>query len=311
MEILEKNVEKREKGANIEMILHILRHGDRSPAGILEEYGRERTRKVARQCKAFVGMQDFKVKAYGSPAGPKSEETGMQRSLETAHIYGQEMVEPNETPYKSRPKSLLNYEDRDVLLIDPEYDYDKVYDDALNEYLKKNNLDESYDNLSEEEQKKASFYASNEATRYYLELDTEKAEQSRKEVAGTFAVLIEHYIKMMDKLNSDQKFLFPLGSHTGMIEPFLAEVVIWKDANGKERRGATLDEMGGIFKPSEGFDIILKTDQNGELQEVKMLFDDKKRFGGEAVLDMQKVKELAEFYRELHKKEADENSEKE
>ena len=124
------------------------------------------------------------------------------------------------------------------------------------------------------------------------------------EVAGTFAVLIKHYIKMaQEKLKSNQKFLFPIGSHTGTIEPFLVETVIWKDENGNEIHGATLDQLGGILKPSEGFDIVLKTNQNGKLEQVKMSFDDQKRLGGNVSLDMQKIDELASFYNELHKKE--------
>lgn len=302
MEKFENKIEK-ERGANIELILHILRHGDKSSEGMLHEYGRKQAKDTASLNKHQYS-EGVKIKPFGSPAGPKSGEAEMERSLETSHIYGSEIsAEKRGELYKTRPRSLLNYEDWDVLIIDPEYDYDGIYKKYLEEYVDQKYNGMSYENLTEDQQKKASFYASNGATRYYLELNTENGIKSRKEVAGTFAVLIKHYVRMIqEKLNSNQKFLFPLGSHTGMIEPFLSESVIWKDKDENERHGATLDEMGGIFKPAEGFDIVLKTDQDGKLEQVQMRFDDQSRLGGEVYLNMQKVDELAEFYRELHEK---------
>ncbi len=303
MEKIENKIEK-EKGANIELILHVMRHGDRTPEGFLEDYGRERTKNVATK-ETEKYDSEFKIKAFGSPAGPKSKETEMERSLETAHVFANSVAEnTGANIYTSRPMSLLNYEDWDVLTVDPGYDYDAIYNQALEKYSKQHCNKRKYEELSKEEQKKASFYASQKATEYYLTLNTEAAKKSRKEVAGTFAVLIKHYIRMMKKkLNSNQKFLFPLGSHTGMMESFLAETVIWTDEQGKERRGATLKEMGGILKPSEGFDIVLKTDQNGKLEQVQIRFDDQTRLGGKVYLDMRKIDEFAKFYRELHKEE--------
>lgn len=307
MENFENKIEK-EKGANIELVVHIMRHGDRDPDGLLEKYGRERTKKVA-ESNASKYDSDLMIKAFGSPAGKQSNESGMQRSLETAHIYGEEIANRKDgAVYDTRARSLLNYEDWDVLIIDPEYDYDAVYKQAIDGYSAQHFHSKEYGQLSEDEQKAASFYASNEATNYYMTLDTPAAEKSRKEVAGTFSVLLKRYARMaQEKLKSNQKLLFPLGSHTGMIEPFLSESVIWKDKDENEKHGATLGEIGGIFKPSEGFDIVLKTDQDGKLERVQIRFDDQGRLGGEAYLDMQKVDEFAEFYRELHKK--DEESE--
>jgi len=86
-----KNESMEGKGANIEIILHVLRHGDRTPEGYLEEYGRKRTRDVASENgENYPG--GVNVKSFGSPAGPKSPETIMARSEETADIYGRDAL---------------------------------------------------------------------------------------------------------------------------------------------------------------------------------------------------------------------------
>lgn len=290
-----------EKGANVEIVLHILRHGDRNLNGSLEEYGRERTRETARA--SHLTNESFDaVKAFGSTAGPKikipGEDLEMQRSLETAHIFGKEVA--GDKLYKTRPKEILNYE---TMALEMPFNYLKIHEDFANEYIR-NNLNYTgkfFDDLTDEEKKKVSEYADAKSVEHLMSLQTNEASDTKKEIAGSFAVLVEHYIKMaQNKLKSNQKFLFPLGSHTGMIEPFLAETVIWKDEDGNEKHGATLNEIGGNFNPSEGFDIILKTDSEGNLEQVNIRFDNPKRLHGDVKLNMQKIGEFAEFYRELH-----------
>ena len=85
-----------------------------------------------------------------------------------------------------------------------------------------------------------------------------------------------------------------------MIEPSLGEVVLWADDNGEERQGATLEEIGGNFNPSEGFDIVLKTDGEGELEDVVLRFDNSSRMKGSVRLNLDKVRECADFYKALH-----------
>lgn len=299
MENLE-NVFEKEKGVNVELTLHILRHGDRNLDGTLEEYGRERTREQAK--KSRFSKEEFDaVKAFGSTAGPKAnvEEKGveMQRSLETAHIFGNEIA--GDSMYETRPRDGLSYE---TLILEMPFDYLKFHEDAARTYIRDVlKSDKCFNDLSDAEKKEVSEYADTQSVRYLMNLESKDAINVRRETAGSFAVLIQRYVRMVqDKLNSNQKLLFLLGSHTAMIEPFLAEVVVWKDRDGNEKRGATFDEMGGNFKPSEGFDIVLKTDKNSKLEEVKIRFDDQSRLGGEVSMDMQKIDELASFYKQLH-----------
>ncbi len=310
MERFENKIEK-EKGANVELILHVLRHGDRNLDGTLEEYGRERTKEQSRA--SHLANEKFDtVKAFGSTAGPKTKVEGedleMQRSLETAHIFGKEIA--GDELYKTRPRNVLNYE---TMVLGMPFDYLKIHENFANRYIY-NVLksDKSFDDLSENEKKEVSEYADAKSVEHLMSLQSKDAIDIRKEIAGSFAVLIQRYARMaQEKLKSNQKLLFPIGSHTGMIEPFLSEVVIWKDKDGNERRGATLKEIGGNFNPSEGFDIILRTGQSGKLEQVQMRFDDQTRLGGEINLDMQKIDEFAEFYRELHNKGKGEESEQE
>ncbi|MDP2642766.1 MAG: hypothetical protein Q8P62_02910 [Candidatus Peregrinibacteria bacterium] len=292
-----------EKGSNIELILHVLRHGDRNLNGSLEEYGRERTKETARQSHLRGESFDI-VKSYGSTAGPKikvdGEDLEMQRSLETAHIFGKEIA--GDKLYKTRPRNVLNYK---TMALDMPFDYLKIHEDFAREYIRETLqlADKKFDDLPEEDKKEVSEYADTKSVEHLMSQKTENAMGTKKEIAGSFAVLIKQYVKMiMEKLKSNQKLLFPLGSHTGMIEPFLAETIIWKNKNDEEVHGATLDEIGGNFKPTEGFDIILKTDRSGQLESVKLRFDNQNRFGGEALLDMNKIDEFAKFYLELHKK---------
>jgi hypothetical protein len=302
MEKLKHFENHHEKGANVEIVLHILRHGDRNLNGSLEEYGRERTREVARA--SHLSKESFNVvKSFGSTAGPKSKVHGekleMQRSLETAHIFGREISSGN--LYKTRSRDILT---PDTLISDRPFDYLKMHGDFSDEYIRDvlGYENKSFDNLSDNEKKEVSEYADARSVEHLMNLQTKDALDIRKEITGSFAVLIEHYIKMAkNKLKSNQKLLFPLGSHTGMIEPFLAETVIWKDKDGNEKLGATLDEIGGNFKPSEGFDIVLKIDGKGNLEQVNIRFDNPKRLNGNARLNMQNVGEFAEFYRELHR----------
>lgn len=39
------------------------------------------------------------------------------------------------------------------------------------------------------------------------------------------------------------------------------------------------------------------------MEDCEIIFDDKRRFSGKVILDADKIKELAEFYKELHKNE--------
>ena len=186
------------------------------------------------------------------------------------------------------------------MVLEMPFSYLEKHEKFANEYI--HNVlesDKSFDDLSDDKKKEVSEYADAKSVEYLMNLETEEAANKLKEIAGSFAVLIQRYVRMVqEKLKSNQKLLFILGSHTGMIEPFLAEVAIWRDKEGNVRHGATLEEIGGNFNPSEGFDIILKTNQKGGLEDIEMHFDNPARLGnGVAYLNMEKINEVAKFYK--------------
>jgi hypothetical protein len=296
-----KENERKEKGKNVEIVLHIIRHGDRDLDGNLQDYGRERTKRNAIDYKAKNHDYDI-VKAIGSDAGPTVTVDGkkMTRSLETAHIFAEEVS--GGANYQTRARKILNYEN---IKSSRPYDHRKIYNSFIDEYIKNNFSDinniEKFSDLNEEQKKEASSYADDKTVSYFMNLDTEDAKQMRKEIAGSFAYLIEHYSKMAkEKLHSNQKILYPAGSHVGLMEPLLTEAMVRKDENGKEIIGGKLEDIGGNFDPSEGFDVRIKTDEDGELEQYEVELSDSKRSLKSVYLDADKINELANFYRKLH-----------
>lgn len=288
--------ETKEKGANVKIILKFIRHGERDSEGNLQDYGRDITRKKARE-RGFKKEDFDAVKAYGSTAGPKVEiegEIDMARSTETAHIYGKEIAD--EGIYKTRPRKELSYE---TLVTPPPYDHRAIYDSFI---------PENFDEMTDEEKIAAAKEANKKTIDYFIGLKTEEAEQHKKEVAGAFAYIIEHTSRKTQRLDSGSTILEPEGSHGGSMELILQYAMVREDDEGNQTIGfETLDEIGGDFDPSEAFNVVVETDENGELKDYVLTFDDtEKRPGGKIYLDKDKVRELAEFYRELHKKEPSE-----
>jgi len=250
----ELGVIEKEKGKNVEIVLHIMRHGDRDLDGNLRDYGRERTEKYA----GFSHLKEEEfdiVKAIGSNAGPTAEVDGekMQRSLETAHIFAKNISDNKN--YKTRSRGLLSYEGLRSSL---PYDHKKVYDSYIDEYVKNTLLiDEGingFKDLSKEKKEAAASFADNKTVAHFMAMDTPQAKQLKREIAGSFAVLIERFAKMArEKLQSNQKILYPVGSHTGMMELLLSEAMVRTDDDGKKIVGGALDDFGGSFSPSEGF----------------------------------------------------------
>src|SRR3989344_5951387 len=106
-----KNPEAKEFGTNVELLLKIIRHGERDPkTNFLTDQGREITKQEAEKFKTNVGngVDDFDlVKAIGSTVGPANSE-GMGRAEETAHIYAHEIV--GEDAGATRKTEVLSYE---------------------------------------------------------------------------------------------------------------------------------------------------------------------------------------------------------
>lgn len=278
--------EQKEKGKNVQIVLKFMRHGERDLDGNLTDYGRDVTRIRAQE--SGMVKEDFDaVKAIGSTAGPKSE-SGMQRSLESAHLYAQEIA--GDEAFKTRAQEILSYE---KLINKVPFDYTAIY---------KSNLPNNFDQLTDKEKSLAAKKAQKVVANYLINLQTPEAEQYKREVAGSFAYLIEHYKRMAGRLNADSKVLIPAGSHGGMLEYVLEKALVREDESGEKKIGFTdLDEIGGEFDPSEAFNVDISTEENGDLNPLNVSFDSPSRPKGKMYLDSEKITELAEFYKQLHK----------
>lgn len=284
-----------EKGRNVHITLKFIRHGLRNPSGELTDYGKEITRQKARESKSEKKRFNV-VGAMGSDSGPIGP-TGMQRSLETAHIYAEEIESDKRLQTRGTP--ILGYDTQ----INPiPFDWDKFYNDKL---------PANFATLSDEEKNKASKAAQAAALNHFMSLQTPEAINCRKEIAGSFARVIDHYVNSIKGVKSGTKALLPQGTHGGRMEPFLQEVLVRRLSNGQEIHSfEKVEEIGGEFDSSEAFNVEVATDRDGNLQKLKVTFDNKERVKRmedekpieEMFLDIKKLQDLKDFYRSLHSK---------
>lgn len=286
-----------EKGRNVHITLKFIRHGERTPqttlpsgeiiGGTLTDYGREVTRKTAKESKSEIGHVRI-VGAMGSDAGLPGP-TGMPRSLETADIYVSEIN--SDKRLQTRESPILNPQ---ILVTPTPYDHNKIYNE---------NLPENFNSLSNSEKSKASKNAQRATLDHLMSLQTPEAINYRKEIAGSFTRVIDHYIRAIKGVKSGTKALLLQGTHGGMMEPFLQELLVRRLSNGQEIHGFhNLEEIGGEFDPSESFNVEVSTDNEGNPQNLKVTFDNKDRPKSEMNLDAEKLQELKDSFISLHKK---------
>lgn len=280
-----------ERGTNVHIDIRFIRHGEKTPEGMLTDYGREVTRQKAHE--HDIKLEDFDaVKAVGSTAGPKGP-LGMERSLETAHIYAIEVAK--DKAFATRPRKVLDYE---RIVSAPPFNWTEFYNA---------NLPSNFSELSDEEKARASKTAEKATLNHLLYLKTPLAEKYKKERAGSFAYFIDYYQRFAKHLKSGSKVLLPAGTHGGMVEVFLQQALVRRFEDGSEVIGfKDIEEIGGAFDLSESFTIRIATNKNGNLERLNLVFDDPKRPKFlEIYLDQNKLKELKRYYEELHKKEAE------
>jgi hypothetical protein len=277
--------EQKEFGRQVEIVLKFIRHGERTKEGTLTDHGRDITAERARESGLEEAGFDA-VKAIGSNAGPKNPD-GMGRSLETADIYGYEIG--GDAQFATRAQKALNYQ---TFVNQEPFDWLAFYN---------SNLPENFNELSDEEKVNAAKQAQVATVNHLINLDTPEAKGYRQEAAGSFAYVIDHYAQMAKRLKSESKVLIPAGTHGGVMEFVLREALVRKDRDGKEIIGfSDLDEIGGEFSPSEGYDVDIETDEDGNLGPLKVSFDNKSRPTGDFYLDKAKLEELKDFYIKLH-----------
>lgn len=275
-----------EYGKNVDIILKFIRHGERDLDGNLLDLGREITKQKA--VESGLDKEDFDaVKAIGSPAGP-SGEAGMQRSLETAHIYANTIA--GDEAFNTRVNNALSYE---TLVSPAPYNHREIYDA---------NIPENFDSLDDAQKVEASRIANKAAVDYLVHLDTPEAIAYKQEIAGAYAYVIDHYMQVAKRLNPDSKVLLPAGTHGGLMEFILQQALVREDEEGKKTNGFNdLDEIGDNFNPSEAFDVDISTDEQGNIRPLNVSFDNPDRPTYPIqYLDMDRVQALKNYYEDLH-----------
>jgi broad specificity phosphatase PhoE len=280
-------------GANIEMTIKMMRHGQRTPEGALTDSGRATTKERATESE--LGNENFDaIKAYGSNLKPQKE-SGMGRALETASIYANSVYEDQTgipvTPMTPRANNNLNYE---IVSAKPPFDHDAIV---------KANLPNNFETLDQEEKGAAMMSAQSAAAREELALTTLEAMEYRKEMAGSHAHALNHYRAMAKRLKSGSTVLLPLGTHGTMIEYLLMEALVHKGENDEEITGTNdVEDLGGEFNTSDAYTIHVKTDEEGKEKVLRVTFDQGDKKGQEFRLDIHKLDELDEAYTKLHNK---------
>lgn len=277
--------ETKERGNNVRIVLKFIRHGERTKEGQLTDYGRNIT--VIRAGESGIMPEDFDaVKAIGSTAGPKGP-GGMERSLETADIYARKVTDNN--VFKTRGSDVLNYEN---LKSPAPFDHKTVYNSFL---------PADFEKLSDEKKAETAKHAQKKILEKYFADKSPEGEAATNEVVGSFAYLIDRYVKMSKRLESGSEVLMPAGTHGGTMEFLLQKALVYKDKDGMEHTGfESLDAINGEFDPSEAFNVIIETDDKGDLKEIKITFDNPARPQGDMHLDLKALEEPREYYLSLH-----------
>ncbi|MCG2809601.1 MAG: hypothetical protein L6275_04670 [Candidatus Portnoybacteria bacterium] len=110
--------------------------------------------------------------------------------------------------------------------------------------------------------------ASTEGIDYYLSFGDKRPDNetySPEETAATVAKRLDIAIRKADRLHSGTKMDAIFTSHDYVVAAFLKEVMSKQDEDGKKVEGFTsLEDIGGMIQPLEGFELIAKTDETGQ-----------------------------------------------
>lgn len=270
-------------GHKVRTDIKFIRHGERTKANELTDYGREVTRSVAAQNMREGDWHD-KTFVIGSNVDPNKD--GMGRSLETAAIYG---LETDGTATAPEPEYRLNY--KHVKSLVP-YDHTEIYNSFL---------PADFEKLLDKEKVEAARVAQEGVMKHLLDLHTPEAENYKREVAGALANLVLEYQEKNHELPDRYTQTGIAGTHGSIMEFLLQQALVHKEGDIEKVGFDDFGVIGGIFHPSESYDVVIETDENGDDKAIRVIFDDPKRSVRELTLDINKLKELSDFYEELHK----------
>ena len=301
--------ESPDRGKEVEIVLKFQRHGLRTGTTITPE-GREITRESAKKSGWHLseGSSDLggfhTAKAIGSPADlPQATPDNPKpssRAMETAYITAATIAGKRAGDWKLRPEPRLSFEN---IKTPRPYNHREIYNAALAQAIQKlGKGDLKQEDLTKEEQIKVTEEAQVLTIQHVNSLDTPEARAFKKENAGMFADLLEHYIKMTGFLKNKSRALYVAGTHGATMEWLLQEALVRTDSESKKKIGfESFDEIGGGFNSSEVYNVHILSDENGDLRELRVTFDNPTRPQSDMYLDADKLHELAHFYRLLRK----------
>lgn len=270
-------------GHKVKTYLKFIRHGERTKTNELTDYGRQVTRSVATPNMREGDWHD-KTFVIGSNVDPNND--GVGRALETAAIYG---LETDGTATLPKPEDRLNYKHMKSPV---PYNHAEIYNSLL---------PADFDRLTDEEKVEAAKVAQEGVMKHLLDLHTPEAENYKREAAGALANIVLEYQEKNHELPDRYTQTGIAGTHGSIMEFLLQQALVHKEGNEEKVGFDDFAVIGGIFHPSESYDVVLETDENGEDKAIKVIFDDPKRSVRELTLDINKLRELSEFYKELHK----------
>lgn len=271
-----EQLESREKfGRNVEILATFMRHGPRAEMHditartLISEKGEQEVREIGKR----LEVKRHGIKTYTSP---------VERTVRTAELVLEKQEQKGTKIYKTRKRSELG-------LWSASDEFTRRWVEITNE-----NLPPNFEELQGDAKQEAFDKAEDKALDEWLRLKEQRPDEttpSPQEVAAGVAKLVDRYIKMADRLYSDSEIDLLNTSHKGTLEPLLKEILLRKirDKNNKEQvvRGfESIEEIGGGMRPSESWQLLVKTDEN-ENKNVKLLFR-----GQEYDIDMDRLGEL-------------------
>lgn len=241
---------------------------DVSAGTLISKRGEEEVREIG---KKFMAKRHG-MKAYTSP---------VERAVRTAELVLEEQRQKGTRIYNTRKRSELGLWTASDTFI-------RHWIQITNE-----NLPPNFEELEGHEKQETFDRAEDSALDEWLKKEQRPDEEtpSPQEVAAGMAKLVDRYINMAYYLYSDSEIDLLNTSHKGTLEPLLKEILLRKvrDGNNIERRVRgfeKIEEIGGGMRPSESWQLLVKTDETGN-RSVKLSLR-----GQEYDIDMNRLDEL-------------------
>lgn len=270
----EGGVEDEKYGANVTIHAVFMRHGEKELSTDTFETGLSEVGR--RQSEEFGKARDKRsaVKSYSSETD-RTEETGR--------------LAIDSSPTEKKMRHVIRKE----LAFD--YDPDGEFAQTLMA-MKKEMLGADYGDLGEDEKQRRMLSFNQAATDYYLSFGEERPDpetNSPVELAAKIAKRVDRYSRMPDKLKSGSDVDLINATHDFPVASFLKETMIRVD-EGERRRGfESVAEIGGPIKPTDHFEVTVRTDETGE-RTMSLLFR-----GDEYSVDEQRLGELVEIAEDM------------